>query len=96
MRDARLAEKKYDRIVLFTDCELWGGSLVDEWRAYKKTVNPNAKLVIFNLAGYGTTPIKMNALDTITVDGWSDKIFKAIDMIENEANLLAHIESVEI
>jgi 60 kDa SS-A/Ro ribonucleoprotein len=96
VRDARLAEKKYDRIVLFTDCELWGGSVVDEWRAYKKDVNPNAKLVIFNLAGYGTTPIKMNALDTLTVDGWSDKIFKAIDMIENETNLLAHIESVEI
>jgi 60 kDa SS-A/Ro ribonucleoprotein len=65
------------------------------WYTYK-TRNPKAKLYIFDLAGYGNTPIDIREKDVHLISGWSDKIFDILDEIEHGGDTLDKIKSIEI
>ena len=96
-----------DKVFLFTDCQLWdsdyeyswGGmqhsTLKDEWLKYKKAV-PNAKLYIFDLSGYGNTPIDLSHKDVYMIAGWSEKVFDVLDAIEKGSSNLSEVERIEI
>ena len=85
--------KIYDKIVFFTDLQIYGqDSMEDMWKRYK-VVNPNCKLILFNLAGYGTTPVKVNNKNVIEVAGWSDKIFDVLDFAMKEGSILEAVEN---
>lgn len=101
-----LIEKKYvaDKIMLFTDTQLWDSntnnrftesSLCHQWKAYKK-IAPAAKLYVFDLAGYGNTPLKLEQDNVHLIAGWSDKVFDVMDAIENGENAIQSIEKVEL
>lgn len=95
---------KADKVMLFTDCQLWNDSdmrfhysghdsLNEAWSDYKK-INPDAKLYIFDLAGYGDTPVSVLRDDVIFVAGWSDRIFHILDALENGSSAVKEIEKV--
>ena len=89
---------------MFTDCQLWnsngtvdtfGSSIPWLWRQYKK-IAPRAKLYLFDLAGYGNTPIDVQQDDVYLIAGWSDKIFDVLAALEDGESALAQIENIEL
>jgi len=89
-----------DKIMIFTDCQLWnsfGGStqLKDVWKKYK-SIAPEAKLYLFDLAGYGNVPLEITDDDVHLIAGWSDKIFDILQAIDNGSDALKEIKSIEI
>lgn len=93
-----------DKIMLFTDCQLWNSNVVDPvlqhsitslWMQYKKLA-PAARLYLFDLAGYGNTPIDIRNDDVYLIAGWSDKIFDVLKALEDGESALAEIEKIEL
>lgn len=87
-----------DKIMLFTDCQLWNSNystltLAGMWREYKK-IAPKAKLYLFDLAGYGTTPLSVHDGNVFLIAGWSDKIFTMLDAYERGSSALEEIEAI--
>lgn len=92
-----------DKVMMFTDCQMWDSnravnmqrSVAAVWDEYKR-IAPNAKLYLFDLAGYGTAPLDIRRKDVFLIAGWSDKIFEVLAAIENGSNAVAEIEKIEL
>jgi hypothetical protein len=89
-----------DKIMMFTDCQLWnsqgnGIDIVSLWKRYKKLA-PKAKLYLFDLAGYGNTPLKIEQDDVYLIAGWSDKVFHALQAIEEGSNAVKMINTLNL
>lgn len=89
---------RMDKIMLFTDCQLWdnqhvGASLKQAWRQYK-TMYPGAQLYLFDLAGYGNTPVDIRQDNVHLIAGWSDKIFDVLQAIEEGGDAVSKINSI--
>lgn len=91
-----LTEEKIavDKIMMFSDCQLWDTrgtndkrAMVSFWSEYKR-FNPAAKLYLFDLAGYGNTPLKVNNNDVFLISGWSDAIFDVLAAIEDRKSAI--------
>lgn len=87
-----------DKVMLFTDTQMWdsngrGNSFEDNWNRYKM-IAPNAKLYIFDLAGYGRQPIDIKRNDVYLIAGWSDKIFDVLNALEDQKSAIEIIEKV--
>jgi hypothetical protein len=90
----------FDKIFLFSDNQLWNSRrdlehIDGEWKKFKK-VAPKAKLYIFDLAGYGTSPIDLKQNDVYMVAGWSDKIFDVLKAIDEGQDALKKIKAIEV
>lgn len=90
-----------DKVMMFTDCQLWnsrGGAdhIHTLWVQYKQKVAPKAKLYLFDLAGYGQTPLRIIQDDVYLLAGWSDKIFSVLDALEDGKQSLDEINSIVI
>jgi len=97
-----LLERKsiVDKVMLFTDCQLWnsngtGENIAGLWKQYKQLA-PGAKLYLFDLAGYGNTPLNVVRDDVFLIAGWSDKIFNVLQAIENGGNAIKIIEEISL
>lgn len=89
-----------DKIMLFTDCQLWNSSGTGEtiqrlWSEYK-VVAPQARLYLFDLAGLGKMPLDVLKDDVFLVAGWSDKIFDVLQAIDQGQEALDKINEIEI
>jgi 60 kDa SS-A/Ro ribonucleoprotein len=89
-----------DKVMLFTDCQLWNNGsgnagLQQSWNTYKKMA-PNAKLYVFDLAGYGKAPVNMQQKDVFLIAGWSDKIFDVLESIDNGVQAVEKISQIEL
>ncbi|MCJ8153689.1 TROVE domain-containing protein [Chryseobacterium sp. SSA4.19] len=87
-----------DKIMLFTDTQMWdtGGftnAFANSWNRYKK-ISPNAKLYIFDLAGYGKQPLDIRKNDVYLIAGWSDKIFDVLNAWEDRKSAVEMINKV--
>jgi hypothetical protein len=87
-----------DKIMLFTDTQMWNSngnthSFESSWKRYK-SINPNAKLYIFDLAGYGRQPLDVRKNDVYLIAGWSDKIFDVLNALEDRKSAVQMIEKV--
>jgi len=88
--------------MLFTDCQLWNSSsttgdhMQPLWLRYKAEVAPEAKLYLFDLAGYGQAPLQLLRNDVYLVGGWSDKVFDVLAALENGASALDAINQIEL
>lgn len=95
-------QKVMDKVMIFTDCQLWNSkwhdaSLISVWKTYKATVAPDAKLYLFDLAGYGQSPIDMDAeKDVYCIAGWSDKVFDMLAAIENGKSVIDEIRRIAV
>lgn len=103
---ANSARATFDKVMIFTDCQMYGQSryghqsdehsAIDrEWKKYKQT-NPNAKLYLFDLSGYGTAPVSLMDNDVTLISGWSDKVFDVMNAVDNGADALDGIKSIEL
>ena len=91
-----------DKVMLFTDCQLWNsngwfcsGSLSKSWERYKE-IAPGAKLYIFDLAGYGDSPVSMERYDVFCIAGWSDKVFDILAALEQGRNAINEIRRIVV
>jgi hypothetical protein len=90
-----------DKVMMFTDCQLWDShgwgyeSLTGYWHEYKK-INPKAELYLFDMAGYGDTPISIQEPGVYLIAGWSEKIFDVLEAIKNGGNAISVIEEINI
>jgi len=93
-----------DKIVILTDMQMYD---VDRWSKgtsqfkdivtkYRK-INPNIKILFWNLRGYvGGTPIKLSH-DILEVSGFSDKIMSVIPkMWKDKGALIKEIETIDL
>jgi len=90
----------FDKVFLFSDNQLWNSNqdlkhIDSEWRKFKKLA-PKAKLYIFDLEGYGTSPINLKRNDVYMVAGWSDKIFDVLKAIDEGQDALKKIKAIEV
>ena len=99
--DWLIKEKKVmDKVMLFTDCQLWdscwhGDSLHESWNRYKQ-IAPDARLYIFDLAGYGQSPISMERDDVFCIAGWSDKVFDILAALERGNSAIDEIRRIVV
>jgi hypothetical protein len=93
-----------DRIFIFSDMQCYnsyGSSKADDvayrLRQYRKDINPECKLYSFDLASYGLLKFPENDPLTCPMSGWSDNIFKFVQMFEEgRETLVKHISSYEM
>lgn len=80
----REANKKYDRIIIFSDCQGWmeGGAPMAEEADYRKRMDANPYIYSVDLAGYGS--MMFPASRTFAVSGFSDKILTIMSMFEQD------------
>jgi hypothetical protein len=93
---------KADRIMLFTDTQLWDSTtqnksmrntMVTKWKEYK-ILFPDAKLYLFDLAGYGQVPLRVEQHDVYLIAGWSDKVFDVLQALEEGQTTLSAIHEI--
>ena len=87
-----------DKIVVFTDMQQNNLGLEAKVKAYRK-INPNVKVLFWNLQGYGGgTPLKLNH-DIMEVAGWSDKLLEVVGKMfkySDKDALIKEIEAVKL
>ena len=92
-----------DKVMLFSDMQLWrdsnrwnysNNSFKESWLNYKK-IAPNAKLYLFDLSGYGNSPLSIEG-DVRMIGGWSDKVFDMLEAYENGSSALKEIKKIEV
>jgi len=92
-----------DKIMIFTDCQLWnsnggyyrGGDMSALWTKYKAKF-PESKLYLFDLSGYGNTPLQVERNGVHLIAGWSDKVFDILEALENSKSALSEIEAIKL
>ncbi len=100
VQDLLNKSKVVDKIMIFTDCQLWNSNsgkenIANLWKQYKKMA-PGAKLYLFDLAGYGTVPLNVQRNDVFLIAGWSDKIFAVLKAIEDGSNAVKMINEITL
>ena len=95
--------REMDKVMLFTDCQLWNSEgwcgdahLAEYWDRYKREVAPHARLYIFDLAGYGQSPISMERDDVFCIAGWSDKVFDILAAVERGKSAIDEIRRIVV
>ncbi|AYN04696.1 TROVE domain-containing protein [Flavobacterium sp. 140616W15] len=89
-----------DKVMLFTDVQMWNSNMTNDsfaksWNRYK-SIAPNAKLYLFDLAGYGQVPINIEKNDVYLIAGWSDKVFDVLHALEDKGSALNYINRIEL
>ena len=90
-----------DKVLIFTDTQMWNSSghyssLEAEWSQYKRNIAPNASMYLFDLAGYGNTPVDLRRNDVTLIAGWSDKVFRVLNAVERGEDCLGEIDKVTL
>jgi 60 kDa SS-A/Ro ribonucleoprotein len=84
------ANKKYDRIIIFSDCQGWIGGYTptSTFNSYKNKFGCNPHIYSFDLAGYGTMQFPENQVYAIA--GFSDKVFTIMANLEKDKKALVN------
>lgn len=92
-------KKIVDKIMIFTDCQLWNNngtaSIASLWKQYKRMA-PDARIYLFDLAGYGCIPLNVMRDDVYLIAGWSEKIFDVLRALENGSDALKLINNIKL
>ena len=95
---------KMDKVMIFTDCQMWDShrgyymsdkEIKDSWHRYKG-MHPQSKLYLFDLAGYGDSPLDLAEKDVYLIAGWNDRIFDVLSAVDNGADALAEIRKTDL
>lgn len=89
------ANKAYDRIVIFTDCQAWMGNTNLGQNQYKTRTGANPFIYTVDLAGYGSS--QFGDSKAFHLAGFSEKIFDIMALLEQDKKALVRkIESVAL
>lgn len=86
-----------DKVMFFTDCQMYdstgrNNSLEKSWNRYRQLA-PDAKLYIFDLVGYGQSPLRILNSDVYLIAGWSDKIFDVLAAVDRGTSVVETLNS---
>lgn len=89
-----------DKVMIFTDCQMWdsydeGKTFSKLWSRYKQLA-PEAQLYLFDLAGYGQMPLRIEQNDVYLIGGWSDRIFEVLEDLQKGKSVIEKINCVEL
>ncbi len=94
-----------DKVMMFTDCQMWDSEgryygcsekeIKDSWHIYK-SMFPEAKLYLFDLAGYGQLPMRLAEPDVYLIAGWSDRVFDVLSAIDKGEDALSVINKIDV
>ena len=89
-----------DKVMMFTDMQMWdstgrNSTFEKSWRRYKQLA-PQAKLYLFDLGGYGQSPLRLVEPDVYLISGWSDRVFDVLSAIDKGGDALSVINSIEV
>lgn len=93
----KIANKKYDRIIILSDMQGWVGqySPVSTFNIYKEKTKSNPLIYSFDLAGYGTMQFQENNVFCLT--GFSDKTLELMKYLETDKKtLIKEIDKIEL
>lgn len=91
LQDLLKKRQVVDRILIFTDCRLWDNRFYHQpagsdpghwWRQYRRQVAPNAKLYLFDLAGYGARSLDCLEDNVFLIAGWKEGILDILDTFD--------------
>lgn len=88
---------KVDRILIFTDCQLYDSEQGYSWRSsddemtirkefnkYRQNINKDCKIYLFDLSTYGKVNFPENDQSVTNISGWSENIFKFMKFMEQD------------
>jgi hypothetical protein len=89
-----------DKVMIFTDMQMWdstqeGKEFQRTWHQYRQMA-PEAQLYLFDLVGYGQSPLRIAEPGVYLVAGWSDRIFSVLAAIERGSDAISLINSMEL
>lgn len=97
-------KKKYNFIMMFTDCQMYdtvdygqkeNKKISSLWKDYKK-LYPGSRLILFNLNSYGDSALNVGKDDIYMVSGWNDEMLNCLYNVINSGHALADINQVEL
>lgn len=86
------ANKRYDRIILLSDMQCYGGDMMQAWKSYKQRHNCAPYLYSFNVAAQDGT-LQFPEKKVFCLAGWSDSVLST--MTNLEADPQAFIKEIE-
>lgn len=91
---------RMDKVMMFTDCQMWdsrngNAHIQKSWAKYRE-MYPWAKLYLFDLSGYGQSPLRLEDGGVAVIAGWSDRVFDVMAAIERGSDAIAEINSIEL
>jgi 60 kDa SS-A/Ro ribonucleoprotein len=97
LQDLLRKKQVVDRVMLFTDYRLWdnrsfnqtaGTDLGHWWRLYREQLAPQARLYLFDLAGYGARSLEYLEDGVCLIAGWNEKIFEVLDVLDRDREMI--------
>ncbi len=83
------ANKRYDRVIIFSDQQGWNDSDLNRtYSAYKKRYDANPLLYTWDLKNYGT--MKFPESRVLALAGFSDKVFDIMKYVEKDKRALVN------
>jgi 60 kDa SS-A/Ro ribonucleoprotein len=104
IRDLLRKGEIVDKLMLFTDCTLWnhrsfnqpaGTDLGRVWKQYRQLA-PQAKLYLFDLAGYGKKPLECLEDGVYLSAGWNEQIFGVLRALDKDLVRMETIENITL
>jgi hypothetical protein len=93
----RVANKKYDRIIILSDMQGWVGHYTPtaDFNAYCKKYDVKPYVYSFDVTGYGDMQLPEDKV--LCIAGISDKIFDVMKLVEQDKNALINkINAIEL
>ncbi|MFB6178601.1 MAG: hypothetical protein ABEI77_02620 [Halorientalis sp.] len=104
LRYLREEEIAMDRVVVFTDMQLWDSTtwhvdgdqtVRDEFEAYRDAVAPDASLYLIDLAAYGDLVTPDGYEDVYNVSSWSENVLDCFVHAEEPSQVIDEIDGFE-
>jgi len=101
IRDLMRRRQVVDKVMIFTDCQLWnnrtfnqsaGADLAHWWRQYRRQIAPQAKLYLFDLAGYGISPLRVPEEGVYLLAGWHGRmpdVLAILDQVKEDVGVVS-------
>ncbi|HEY4209561.1 MAG TPA: TROVE domain-containing protein [Puia sp.] len=102
IQDLLRKREAVDHVMIFTDVTLWNhrephqpadADIARLWRQYRQ-IAPQAKLYLFDLAGYGKKPLECLEDGVYLMAGWNDRVFGVLEALEGDAHSIEAIERI--
>ena len=104
IRDLLRKGEIVDKVMIFTDTTLWNHRSFNQgveadlgriWRQYRQ-IAPQAKLYLFDLAGYGKKPLECLEDGVCLMAGWNEKVFGVLKALDSKAIGMEAMEVIDL
>ncbi len=100
VKHLRKKERRYDRIVMLTDEQIWDSTMWDsdntvrkEFLKYRKKVGPETRLYMLDLSSYGDLTMPEGHPGVYSLSGWNKRVLDLMHHVENQNQVIEEIGS---